>query len=381
MKPLVSILIPAYNCGPLLADTVKSALAQTWARKEIIIVNDGSRDETLSVAKSFESADVKVFSQENQGAAATRNRLASLAQGEFLQWLDADDLISPDKVSLQLAAAEKSGDKKLLWSSGWAYFYFRPRKANFVPTRLWENLEPLEWLLRKWENNLHMQTATWLVSRELTDAAGPWNTKLLGDDDGEYFFRVIRASRGVRFVPDAKVYYRVSGASSLSYIGRSDAKREAQLYGMELQIGYLRGLADDARVHKACVTYLQMWLTNFFPERMDLVARMKKIAAELGGELREPELTWKYVWIQKVFGWAAAPLQRDERPGADPLGSRDVPPRRPPDAVKFICHTNLSSKRGARNANTGATSGATASCFIFSRGATSWCATSRRWSA
>lgn len=306
MKPLVSILIPAYNAAPLLAATVKSALAQTWARKEIIIVNDGSRDDTLAVAKQFESAEVKVLTQENQGAAATRNRLASLAQGEFLQWLDADDLLSPDKVSLQMAEMEKRRDPKALASSGWAYFYFRPHKANFSPSLLWENLTPLEWLLRKWENNLHMQTATWLVSRELTDAAGPWNTKLLGDDDGEYFFRIIRASNGIRFVPGGKVYYRISGASRLSYIGRSDKKMEAQLHGMEMQIGYLRAISDDARVRKTCVTYLQAWLPNFFPQRMDLVARMKQLAGELGGELRDPEISWKYVGIQKTLGWAAA---------------------------------------------------------------------------
>lgn len=306
MKPLVSILIPAYNAAPLLASTVKSALAQTWSRKEIIIVNDGSRDDTLAVAKQFASADVKVLTQENQGAAATRNRLASLAQGDYLQWLDADDLLSADKISLQMAAAEKRTDKKKLLSSGWAYFYFRPRKAKFTPSLLWEDLTPLEWLLRKWENNLHMQTATWLVSRELTDAAGPWNSTLMGDDDGDYFFRVIRASNGIRFVPGGKLYYRISGASQLSYIARSDKKMEAHLRGMDLQIGYLRGMADDARVRAACVIYLQAWLPNFFPQRMDLVVRMKQMAHELGGELHDPKISWKYIGIQKTFGWAAA---------------------------------------------------------------------------
>ena len=95
MQPLVSILIPAYNAGPLLADTVRSALAQSWPRKEIILVDDGSKDDTLAVAKQFESAEVKVVTQANQGAAATRNRAFYLAQGDYIQWLDADDLLSP----------------------------------------------------------------------------------------------------------------------------------------------------------------------------------------------------------------------------------------------------------------------------------------------
>lgn len=306
MRPLVSILIPAYNAEAMLADTVKSALGQSWPNKEIIIVDDGSKDNTLAVAQKFAAANVKVTTQSNQGAAATRNQLALLAQGDYLQWLDADDLLSPDKIFTQMEAALECGSRRTLISSGWAYFICRPHKAKFVPTGLWENLSPLEWMLRKWENNLHMQTATWLVSRELTEAAGPWNTQLLGDDDGEYFSRVIKASDGIRFVPGEKVYYRISGGSRLSYISRSDKKMEAQFHGMKLQIGYLRSLADDARVQAACVKYLQDWLPNFYPHRMDLVEQASRLAEELGGRLKTPKLSWKYRWIQQTLGWSAA---------------------------------------------------------------------------
>ena len=74
-------------------------------------------------------------------------------------------------------------------------FNYRTKRARFVPTSLWQDLSPVEWLLRKMGENLHMQTATWLTSRELTEAAGPWDTRLLSDDDGEYFCRVLLASR------------------------------------------------------------------------------------------------------------------------------------------------------------------------------------------
>ena len=73
MRPLVSILIPAYNSEEWLAQTLRSAMAQTWDRKEIIVVDDGSKDGTLAVARSFESDIVKVFTQPNQGASAARN--------------------------------------------------------------------------------------------------------------------------------------------------------------------------------------------------------------------------------------------------------------------------------------------------------------------
>jgi glycosyltransferase involved in cell wall biosynthesis len=300
-KPLVSILIPAYNSQEWIGYTLRSAVAQTWERKEIIVVDDGSTDQTLTVARQFESNSVKVVTQENQGAAATRNKAFSISQGEYIQWLDADDLLSADKVQRQMDVWSQHSKRTLL-SSAWGRFLYRYHRAEFVPTALWCDLSAPEWLLRKMGQNLHMQTATWLVSRELTEAAGPWNTKLLGDDDGEYFCRVLLASNGIRFVQEAKVYYRSAGANSLSYIGLSDSKLEAQWSSMQLHVGYLRSLEDTERVHVACVRYLQNWLVNFYPRRLDLVEQMRKMAAELGGKLEDPRLSWKYSWIPPIFG-------------------------------------------------------------------------------
>jgi glycosyltransferase involved in cell wall biosynthesis len=306
MRPLVSILIPAYNAEQWIADTIRSALAQTWARKEIIIVDDGSRDQTLSIARRFATEGVSVVTQKNQGAAAARNRAFALSQGDYIQWLDADDLLSRDKIEKQIQAAEQSKSKRVLISSGWGYFMYRPAKARFVPGPLWCDLSPLEWLLRKWEHNAHMQTATWLVSRESTDAAGAFDTRLLSDDDGEYFFRVIMRSEGIRFVPDAKVFYRASPSNRLSYIGRSSRKVEAQFLGMKMQIGYLRSMQDSDRVRAACVTYLQTWLGHFYPDRPDLAQEAQQLATSLGGRLSFPKISWKYAWVEKLFGFAAA---------------------------------------------------------------------------
>lgn len=306
MAPLVSILIPAYNAESWVSDTIRSALGQTWPASEIIVVDDGSTDGTLAAARRFESNEVRVVTQPNEGAAAARNKAFSLSRGDYIQWLDADDLLSPDKVAHQMRAAGRATDKRTLFSSPWAFFRSRPAKAKFIPTLLWADLDPTEWLTRKWEGNLHMQTATWLVSRKLTEAAGPWDTRLLGDDDGEYFSRVINASNGIRFVPQSRVYYRITPMGRLSYIGRSDKKMEAQFLGMKLQIGYLRAREDSARVRAACVNYLQTWLPNFYPNRPDLVEEAQQLAASLGGRLALPRASWKYAWIEKLFGFAAA---------------------------------------------------------------------------
>jgi len=302
MKPLVSILIPAYNSEKWIGATLDSAIAQTWDRKEIIVVDDGSTDGTLQLAEQFAAKGVRVFAQKNQGAAAARNKAYSLSRGDYIQWLDADDLLSPDKIASQMELAEHNGGKLTLFSCGWGRFLYRYDRARFVPTPLWCDLSPSEWLMRKMERNIHMQTATWLVSRELTATAGPWNTRLLGDDDGEYFCRVLLASDGVRFVGDGRVYYRASGATSLSYIGASRRKQYAQWHSMQLHMRYLRSVEDTQRARAACVTYLQNWLTFFYPERPDLVAEMRSVAHDLGGELRTPTLSWKYSWIEAIFG-------------------------------------------------------------------------------
>jgi hypothetical protein len=229
-----------------------------------------------------------------------------LSQGDYIQYLDADDLLALDKIETQIAYLEDCDAKRVLLSSAWAYFNYRPRQAKFVPTPLWQDLSPVEWLFRKLAYNLHMQTATWLTSRELSEAAGPWDTRLLSDDDGEYFCRVLLASNVTRFVSQSKVFYRNTASTRLGQIGASDKKKDAMLLAMKLHMGYLRSLEDSERTKAACLTYIQNWLDNFYPERSDIVAELQDIATELNGELKPPQLRWKYAWMRPILGWKTA---------------------------------------------------------------------------
>ena len=96
---LISIIIPAYNSEKFIASTIQSALDQTWSNKEIIIVDDGSTDATLQVAREFEFANenIKVYTQRNAGACSARNKGFSLSKGDYIQFLDADDLMDGQK--------------------------------------------------------------------------------------------------------------------------------------------------------------------------------------------------------------------------------------------------------------------------------------------
>jgi glycosyltransferase involved in cell wall biosynthesis len=314
MQPLVSILIPAYNAERWIGYTLESAVAQTWPRKEIIVVNDGSKDHTPQIVEQFVSKGVKLVSIENRGLSGAINHGLKLCHGDYIQELDADDLMRPDKIERQLAALRVGDSKRVLLSSPWAPFFYRTRPAKFVRTSLCKDLSPIEWLLRKLQENLHMQNATWLVSRELIEAAGPWNENLKYDQDGEYFARVLLASEGTRFVPETGIYYRVSGTNSISYIGGSNTKKDSLWISMKLHIQYIRSLEESDRVRKACLNYLQTWYHNFYPGRPDLIAEMQAVASQLGGSLCPPKLRWKYAWMKPIVGWRVAELAQNALP-------------------------------------------------------------------
>ncbi len=132
-KPLVSILIPAYNAQDWIADTLRSAIAQTWEPKEIIVVDDGSTDQTLEIARKFESGTIRVLSQKNQGAASARNTALSLCRGDYIQWLDADKWRS----WMELGTSESSFLQSLASSctSGTARNLFRAVCGTICPLR------------------------------------------------------------------------------------------------------------------------------------------------------------------------------------------------------------------------------------------------------
>jgi glycosyltransferase involved in cell wall biosynthesis len=313
MKPLVSILIPAYNAEETVAQTIQSAIDQTWERKEIIVVNDGSTDRTVEIVERFAPA-VRLFSTENRGLSAAVNHALSHCNGDYIQELDSDDLLGPNKIERQLSTLRPGDSKKLLFSSPWAPFYYRTHGVRFVNNSLCQDLTPVEWLLRKFSDNVHMQNATWLVSRELAEAAGPWNSSLVYDQDGEYFARVLIASEGTRFVPGPAVYYRMSGPQRISRIGKSAKKRESLLLSLRLQIQYLRSLEESERVREACLTFLQNWYPEFYPDWPALVAEIDALAADLGGTVQSPPASAKYVWIGRVLGRATADWARGNVP-------------------------------------------------------------------
>jgi glycosyltransferase involved in cell wall biosynthesis len=313
--PLVSILIPAFNSAEWIGQSIRSALAQTWTETEIIVVDDGSTDDTVAVAQTFQSPRVSVHAETHGGASAARNKAFALSHGQYIQWLDADDVLEPRKIEHQMTAIIAGSDPKVMHSSAWGVFAYRLSKARFVPTSLWRDLSPAEWMIRKFGEGVFMQTATWLTSRALAEEAGPWDTRLSNDDDGEYFARLLTKSTAVRFAPDARVYYRSLPSARLSYIGRSEERIASALLSVRLQIRYFRSLDDSVRAREACLRYLLNRSVIIPPDRNDFRELLVDMASELGFDTVDfPKLRRKYRWLIPLVGENMAWQARQEVP-------------------------------------------------------------------
>src|SRR5688572_3991946 len=305
-QQLVSILIPAYNKARWIEDTIKSAVGQTWKNKELIVVDDGSTDGTLQIVRKFESATVKVVGQDNQGACAARNRAYSLAQGSYIQWLDADDLLHPQKIEAQMNEIPDGTTARCIRTAAFGSFYFRPQKAQFCPNGLWQDLSPVDWMVTKFSQGAWMNPASWLVSRTLSDLGGPWDARLSasGADDGEYICRLLTRADRVEFIPSSKCYYRIGNLSSLNH--NSERALNSLLLALTSCIQHLLSIDDSPRSRKAGVRYLQEWFHFFYSGSPSLAIEARALAESLGGHLEEPKFGRKYAIIRRLFGWEAA---------------------------------------------------------------------------
>ncbi len=311
MSRLVSIVIPCYNAAPWLAATLESALAQTWTATEIIVVDDGSRDHSLALARSFTARGVQVASQPNRGASAARNHGLRLARGEFIQFLDADDLLAPDKIALQMARlANEPAD--CLASGSWVRFTDDPAAPRLVPFPNSRDLSGVEFLQINFEEGCMMHPAAWLVPRPLLDRAGPWDESLSLNDDGEYFARVVLAGRGIRFCTGAASYYRSQLPGSLSR--RVDARALDSLYrSMQLTLGHLLA-ADGSPRTRAAAAYAWKWTAfELYPGAPQLARAAEENCRALGGSERPFPAGASFHRLARFLGWRLAKRIRDFR--------------------------------------------------------------------
>jgi glycosyltransferase involved in cell wall biosynthesis len=304
VKPLVSILVPCYNAEPWVAQTLRSALAQTWPRTEVIVVDDGSRDRSREAVRPFASARLKLICQENRGASAARNRALAEAQGDFIQFLDADDLLAPDKLEVQLRRLGEAGPDCVA-ACRWGRFHDDPAAAWFVPEPFWTDLAPVDWLVSCWERVSMMHPAAWLLPRGVADRAGPWDERLSLNDDGEYFSRVVLASSRVCFCPGAVTYYR-SGIPSSLCNARSPAAWASAYLSSWLSAAALLRREDNPRARRACARQFQSFIYAAYPEAPSLIRKAQERVRQLGGGDLPCPGGPRFRLVAALLGWRGA---------------------------------------------------------------------------
>lgn len=311
MSCSVSIIIPAYNAERWIGSALESALNQTWPHTEIIVVDDGSSDNTFAVAKAYESVQLKVVRQENLGAAAARNTAISESQGDFIQYLDADDLLSPNKVEEQVILLQSNPG--YLAVSRALYFLDGENPDSGLEERsgVSDTDDPVQWLteLLGPDGPFGMVPyGAWLTPRCIAERAGPWDDCMRSpDDDGEYFARVVLASRGIRSSKEGRYYYRrlVRGGSYSST--RTEELFRGRLHSLNCKAKWLLARTDHPRAYRALANrYLDLAFVAYpsFPELTDEAIQK---AQEMGSTEYIPRFgTWKGELLRHLFGWKAA---------------------------------------------------------------------------
>lgn len=274
IKPLVSVIIPVYNSEKYIKETIKSVLNQTWDNIEIIIVDDGSTDGTIEVVESLKCDKITLLQQKNSGACTARNLGYDKSKGQFIQYLDADDLLSPDKIESQIILAKAYGDENV-YSCKCYTFKEAIEDANIITQKVDKSYDKsADWLLEAWSNREYGQTSIWLTPKVVHERAGRWDERLLKNQDGEFFCRVILNSKRVIFTDTAIVYYRRNGELTVSS-KNSFESAESTLFSIQLCEKHVSVL--NVNFNKAIAQLYYNFINAYHPQYPELLKKAKDL--------------------------------------------------------------------------------------------------------
>lgn len=202
MLPKVSILIPCYNAEQWIAEAIDSALQQTYPNKEVIVVDDGSTDNSLNIIKQFGWA-IRCRSDANQGGNVARNHLLTLSTGEWLQYLDADDYLLPTKVEKQVACINQHSSADIIYSPSLMSYEKSPQARQEVRS-IPQPHDP--WiLLARW---YLPQTGSPLWRKQAIVDVGAWKPDQPCCQEHELYLRLLKANKRFVYFGEAESVYR-----------------------------------------------------------------------------------------------------------------------------------------------------------------------------
>ena len=232
----VSILIPCFNAEKWLAETLDCCIRQTYQNIEIILVDDGSTDGSLNIAREYERRDsrIHVYTQPNSGGCRARNVAFDKSIGDYIMYLDADDLMSENKIEVQMKQLLEEGDPRAVATCPWESFTSAIPK-NHTTRFLYKNYPSgLDLIEDAWYKGSWFVVTCYITSRKLIEEAGSWDERLKKVQDGEFFCRVLSKAGKILFCSDAMFYYR-EGHLSVSKSNKfSKDKLDSSLLGRVL---------------------------------------------------------------------------------------------------------------------------------------------------
>ncbi len=304
MTAKVSVIIPCYNAARYVGETLDSVRRQTWPNLEVIVVDDGSTDDSVRIIETFAELGLTLIRQSNRGQTAALNVGLARATGDFVQYLDADDLLDPDKIEIQMARLTVA--PRCVASARWGRFYERPEDTSFEAETVSRDLASLDWLVESRANGLGMMfPALWLVPMPIARAAGAWREDLTLNNDAEYFTRVLLAAERVLFCEGARCRYRSGISGSLS--GRkTPAHWASQEKVIELCQQYV--LAKDSRepARRGFSLSWQHLAHACYPYDPLLAERALERAHALHQETILPRGGPTFMILSRLIGWRAA---------------------------------------------------------------------------
>jgi glycosyltransferase involved in cell wall biosynthesis len=302
--PKVSVIIPCHNAERFIAETLDSVFHQTWFNIEVIVVDDGSTDQSVAVVRKFLQPGLKYFQQANRGQTAALNAGLRHATGDFVQYLDADDLIDSKKIELQI---DRLVDRpRCVATCEWGRFYNLPEETLFDPEPVWRDLDPLDWLaLSRAEGLGMMLPALWLIPIQIVRAVGPWGERLTLNNDAEYFTRILLAADHVLFCPGARCRYRSGLSGTLSGRKSPEALR-SQFRVIELCESYVRAREDSERVRRGFALSWQHFAFGTYPYNSSLAKRALERARALHKDAIRPDGGPTFKIVSRLLGWRTA---------------------------------------------------------------------------
>lgn len=296
--------MPCFNAAPFVRAAIESVLAQTWTDFELIVTDDGSTDGTFDAVSAVSDTRLRIMRAHGKGAAAARNQAFAVSTGDLILFLDADDLIGPRHLEALEARIDRR--KCFISQSRWDRFRDDPAEARFPDRSTEADLSGADWLIRSWADaRPMMQCGMMLIPRILIEAHGGWDERLSLIDDFEFFARILSRCDGVRFAPEARLYYRSGLVGSLS--GRKSRRAvESHLLSLMLGTGHLLAVHDSVEARRVCAGLLQDFDHSHYPDHPDLRAKARARVTELGGSSIEPDGPPGFHAMRRFVGWRLA---------------------------------------------------------------------------